>query len=291
MITYTAYRRLLDHFYNDLESVEATLAEITDDNVLLILHLNKIRFDLDGNGKAEIEMTEIVNLLGVSPKDLKDNPDIKVQFDRGDVAMLRACCHIFMSLLDLMLVWDTEESFNIIAQDRFAKPEHIFEGTPDEKWEKLKEVNATTYVKEPLRFNRFRMHLLAVCELNHEAFKYIQLEEDDYFEWLPNSSQKDFMGFQYRDEAIDELLAIIDEFKKLLDGKKTLPRHWKFEKNGKGLNLKIYLTDPPKKHVVGSFPEEWPDKYFTDEPDIEDSVQDILGRLWFALYLEFSRNS
>ncbi|HCS52675.1 hypothetical protein [Rubinisphaera sp.] len=259
MITYTAYRRLLDDFYNDLESVEATLAEITDDNVQLILHLNKIRFDLDGNGKAEIEITEIDNLLGVSPKDLKDNPDIKVQFDRGDVAFLRAVYHLFMSLLDLMLVMDTEESFNINAQDLFAKNEHNFEGTPEEKWKKLKEVNATTYVKEPLRFNRFRMHLLAVCELNHEAFKFFQLEEDDYFEWLPNSSQKGCLEFQYPDEAIDELLAIIDEFKKLLDGKKTLPRHWKFEKNGKGLNLKIYLTDPPKKHVVGSFPEEWPD--------------------------------
>lgn len=270
VITYTAFRRMLDDFYNDLESVEETLSAITDDNVQLPLHLNKIHLDLDGNGKANEEFGVI--LKSVVRQDfefLKENPDFEVHFDRGDVAWLRAYCHLVMSMVDMMLVMDTEESFNITAHDWFEKPEHKYEGTRQEQWKKLREVNNAIYVKEPLRFNRFRLHLIAVTELNHETWKHIRLEEDDQLEWLPNPSQKGVLGLPVREEMIDAWLAMMDEFKRLLEGKKTFPRIFDMQKNGKGLNFKIMLTDPPEKIDYDSSPDEWPDKYFTDDPDVD----------------------
>jgi len=68
---------------------------------------------------------------------------------------------------------------------------------------------------------------------------------------------------------IDAWLAMMDEFKRLLEGKKTFPRIFDMQKNGKGLNFKIMLTDPPEKIDYDSSPDEWPDKYFTDDPDVD----------------------
>ena len=270
VITYTAFRRMLDDFYNDLETVEATLAEVTDDDVQLPLRLNKIHLDLDGNGKANEEFGAILkSIVRQDFEFLKENPDFEVYFDRGDVAWLRAYCHLVMSILNMMLVMDTEESFNISAHDWFAKPEHKYEGTRQEQWQKLREVNDAVYVKEPLRFNRFRLHLIAVTELNHETWRHIRMEEDDHFEWLPNPSQKGVLGLPVRDEMIDAWLAMMDEFKRLLEGQKTIPRIFNLDKDGKGLNIKILLSEPPEKFVYGSYPDQWPDKYFTDDPDVD----------------------
>ncbi len=270
VITYTAFRRLLVDFYNDLETVEATLSEITDDDVQLPLHLNKIRLDLNGDGKAiEKFGTILKSVVRQDFEFLKENPDFEVHFDRGDVAWLRAYCHLVMSLLDMLLVMDTEESFNITAQDWFTKPEHKYEGTRQEQWKKLRDVNDAVFVKEPLRFNRFRLHLIAVTELNHETWKHIRREEDDHFEWLPNPSQKGVLGLPVRNEMIDAWLEMMDEFKRLLEGQKTLPRIFGIVKEGQGLNIKILLTDPPGKFVYDSFPDQWPDKYFTDDPDVD----------------------
>jgi hypothetical protein len=64
------------------------------------------------------------------------------------------------------------------------------------------------------------------------------------------------------------------ELEPLLDGKRTFPR-FVFNRDGKGLNLKTLLDDPPEKFVLGdliSFPENLPDKYWSNQKDVNLDV-------------------
>src|SRR5229473_1837882 len=105
-------------------------------------------------------------------------------------------------------------------------------------------------VKEPARLGRYRKHLRRVAELNRETWKHIRAETDDDHEWLPNSKQNGVLGLPVREEMIDGWLAMIAELEALLDGKRTFPRIFGFEKNGKGLNLKKLFEHPPEKFVL-----------------------------------------
>jgi hypothetical protein len=106
-ISYTDLRRVLDDFHHDLSAAEATLADVTDDHVKLPLRLALIRLDLVGDGKANDKFIDILQrIMGRQNFDfLEGNPDFLVCFHRGDVAWLRAYCHLLMGMLDFYLAF------------------------------------------------------------------------------------------------------------------------------------------------------------------------------------------
>jgi hypothetical protein len=107
--------------------------------------------------------------------------------------------------------------------------------------------------------------LLKVAELNRETWKHVRAETDDDHEWLPNPRQEGVLGLPVRNEMIDAWLAMMAELEALLDGKRTLPGVLNIGKNGKGLNLKTLLDDPPEKFTLDSeFFRGLPEKYFSD---------------------------
>jgi hypothetical protein len=273
-INYTAFRRILDDFARDLSAAEATLAGVTDDKVKLPLHLAAIHLDLEGDGKPTNRFMDILKRVMQRQQFgfLKSNPDFLVCFDRGDVAWLRAYCHLLMGMLDFYLAFDTEQSFDLSADELFAKPKKRFRGTEAERWQKIQEAEKEIAVKEPVRLGRFRKHLIKVAELNRETWKHIRAETDNDHEWLPNPRQKGVLGLPVRDEMIDAWLAMMTELEALLDGKRTFPQSF-INKNGKGLNLKTLLDDPPDKFVLdGSFPQNLPDKYWSEGKDLDINV-------------------
>jgi hypothetical protein len=69
----------------------------------------------------------------------------------------------------------------------------------------------------------------------------------------------------------------MDELEALLKGERTFLKGW-LAKNGKGLNLKVLLDDPPAKLALdGDFPGSLPDKYFSDKDDVN---LDTVIRVW-----------
>ncbi|HUQ72815.1 MAG TPA: hypothetical protein VM165_25025 [Planctomycetaceae bacterium] len=250
-ITYSALRRVLDGFHHDLGVAETTLAAIKADDVTLRLRLSDVRFDVTGNGKATERLSEILKrLMGRVPPALAENPDFQVCFDRGDVAWLRAYCHLLMAMIDIQLALDGETLFNLSADELFARPEHPFTGTPDEKREQLWESWGCVVVKEPARLGRFRQHLMQVCALNRETWKHIRAEQDNDYEWLPNSKQKGVIGLPVTDAMIDAWLGMVDEVEAVFDGRKMIPAsivQFFSPPAKKGLNLKLVLDDPPAK--------------------------------------------
>ncbi len=245
VIRYADFRRLLDEFRRDLLDAEGVLAGIADDQVSLPLRLADVRLDLDGDGNPGDRFIEVLRKIMQRDADfLRDNPAFLVRLDRGDVAWLRAYCHLLASMVDIYLAFDTQAYFELWASDAFAKPAHAFAGTADERLEKTGEASRVTRIVEPARLDRFRRHVIRVAELNRELWKYIRAETDDDSEWLPNSKQQGVLRLPVRDSMVDAWLAAVTEIELLMEGKKLLPILWR-DADGQGINLKTLLTDPP----------------------------------------------
>jgi hypothetical protein len=178
---------------------------------------------------------------------LQGNPDFLVTFDRGDVAWLRAYCHLLAAMLDFYLAFDTEPFFDAWAAEVFAEPKvrAAAKDNPGDPWRVVK-------VAEPRRLGRFRQHMLKVCDLNRETWRFVRAETDDDHEWLPNPRQKGVLRLPIRDEMIDAWLGMVGEVEGLLEGKTLVPVHLLWKTDGKGLDLKKLLDDPPAEFDTGA---------------------------------------
>ena len=244
VISYRALGRVLDAFATDLRRAEATLADIRDDQVKLRLRLAKISFDFTGSGKGKTRLIDLLNELNGGRLDLqKANPEFRVHFDRGDVAWLRAYCHLLSAMVEGYRAVDEEAGFEERVKDIFPKVE-VPAKAADRDWLKgLKVVDAP-------RLRRMRLHLVAVCELNRETWQHIRKESDDDFEWLPHLKQADQLGLPLTNQRIDSWLAMMEQWEGVLKGECLVPGDLiRFVHNqhpaGKGLNVKKLLEDPP----------------------------------------------
>jgi hypothetical protein len=273
-ITYAIFRGILDDFRRDLATAEATLARITDDQVKLPLRLAPIRLDLTGSGTPTDSFMDILNkiMLRRDFAFLKGNPDFLVGFDRGDVAWLRAYAHLLMGMLDLYLAIDGERLFDLTADELFAAPKNRFTGDESARLRELVQARTVIDLKEPHRLGQFRRHMVAVARLNRETWMHIRAETDDDHEWLPNPRQHGVLGLPVRDGMIDVWLAMMAELEALFEGKRTIPKPFR-SKDGKGLNLKVLLDDPPEKFMPNQDPaQSLPAKYWSAEPDLDIDV-------------------
>lgn len=241
-ISYEALGRMFDVFLADLARAEKTLAGVADDKVKLPLRLAHVQLDLTGAGKPSDKFLDIiVKLNGGRFEFLKDNKDFLVCFDRGDVAWLRAYCHLLSAMIEAYRALDLEAFFEERVRTVFPKVE------PSKR---KGEANTDTLViSDGARFGRFRQHLLSVCALNRETWRHIRAETDNDHEWLPSAKQTGVLGLPVNDQRINAWLEMIDRLEELLTGERlidpALLSMIGLETNGKGLNFKTLLDDPP----------------------------------------------
>jgi hypothetical protein len=246
-VTAGMVRRLFERFTLDLAQAEATLAGVTDDAVKLPLRLAGVRFDFVGDGKERSTLLDVIRKVARQGRfDFTEkNPDLLVAFDRGDVAWLRGYCHLMSAAIDGYLAFDGKHLFEISAQNHFAKPKGAAE---------VMSVDLLSFaidIPEPARLHSLRLHLLAVCELNRETWRYIRTETDDDHEWLPNAMQAGVLGLPVRDAMIDGWLKGVAEFERLLRGERVVAISLdRVFPEGRGFNLKAFLDDPPARFDV-----------------------------------------
>lgn len=247
-INYVQFRRILDDLIRDLDSVDSTLALIQADDVAVSLRLGVIRFDMDGDGNADQELTAILKQLHQEEfAFLQGNETLPVDFDRGDVTWLRIYCQLMAAVLDFALAFDLEPGFDQHARDVFDNPQ-----VGKRSWDSERVFR----VVEPRRLARVRHRLILITELNHEMWKQIRAETDNGLEWLPNSSQQSVLGFTVSDPLVDSWLAAMTEVGAALRGERVIEKWlwpWLFQRTGKGLNLKLLLEDPPEA-ILRDFP-------------------------------------
>ena len=198
-VSYKALGRVLDAFAADLGRAEATLAGIKDENVKLRLRLAKITFDFTGTGRDRTSLIDLLVKLNRGRFQFqKTNADFRVHFDRGDVAWLRAYCHLLSAMVEGYRAVDEEAGFAERVKEVFPRVEAPAKLDPN--W-----VSRLRVVDAP-RLRRMRLHLVAVCELNRETWDYIRKETDDDYEWLPHPKQTDQLGLPLTDAQIDAWL-------------------------------------------------------------------------------------
>jgi hypothetical protein len=245
-ISYELLGQVFDDFLEKLARAEKTLADITDEKVKLPLRLAKMRLDLDGDGQPTDEFSVILKRMTQQNfAFLKDNPEFLVNFDRGDVAWLRAYCHLLSAMLEGYRSVDLEAEFEDRVGDVFPKVKLI---------KKKAEAPRNVLVfSRPARLGNARKHLLAVAELNRETWKFIRAETDDDHEWLPHSKQKGVLGLPVSNEMIDTWLAMMDQLEGLMNGSRVISSMYfpflgmKGETEKHGLSLQKLLDQPPKQ--------------------------------------------
>ena len=201
------------------------------------------------------------------------NHEFLVRFDRGDVAWLRAYCHLLMGLIDLSLSFDAEASFDLNAENQFARPKRRFAGTAEEKWKRQQALSEVVKVTDPVRLGHFRRHMLKVCELNRETWAFIRAERDDDHEWLTNPQQTGVLQIPVTNEMIDAWLSAVTEVEDLLEGRKVIPAfviEWLSRPTKKGFNLRKFFDDPPDEIDSTRFRRDgFREKYLDDtRPDV-----------------------
>ena len=241
-ISYTEMGRVLDSLASDLRRAESTLSEIKNDDVKLRLQLAKITFDFTGTGDHQTTLLDLLVKLNGQPLEFQqDNPDFRIHFDRGDVAWLRSYCHVLCAMVEGYRSIDEAAGFAERVESVFPN----VEPTPEvEDW-----MDGLKVVDGP-RLRRARSHLVSVCELNRETWRYIRAEDDDDFEWLSNPQQKDQLGLPLSERRIKAWLAMMQQWERLLKGETLLSGstiNMLFRKHDSklGLNIKEVLNDPP----------------------------------------------
>jgi len=284
-IRYAVFRRILDDARRDLAAAEETLAGVTDPDVVLSLRLADVHLDLDGDGRPTDRFLAVLKKVMRTDFDfLKENPEFLVRFDRGDVAWLRAYCHLLAGMLDFWLAVDFERDFDSFSPEVFARPKRELAGISDEELKARGKSPDVIRFCEPARLGRARRHWVAVMTLNRETWKHIRTERDDDHEWLPNPRQTGVLRMPVNDRMIDAWLAGAAEMEALLNGDCVLPPWWMLGDRGgavKGVNLKTLLDDPPAELEVDAFLSwKFPDKYM-------DTKRRVNVEVFFAIWRVF----
>jgi hypothetical protein len=178
------------------------------------------------------------------PAFLKRNPELEIHFDRGDVSWLRAYCHAVSAVVELYRSHNEAASFEEIFKEFFPKIKPR-ETKREEQWIFMLMVEDTS------RLRHVREHVISVCQLNRESWKYIRLETDDDLEWLSHPGQTDQLGLPITNEQIDAWLGMMEQIEGLFTGDRLIAGdilvllNPKYDKKD-GLNLRKVLDNPPK---------------------------------------------
>ncbi|MFO0900486.1 MAG: hypothetical protein U0836_23900 [Pirellulales bacterium] len=265
-ITYADFRAILERLVVDLQKAETTLQGVHDPAVKLPLHFALIRLDLNADGKAEDDETlwriyaELNRGAGLDPQQAgKAADDFVIAFDQGDVHWLRGYCHLLSALAEMMLAYDEQALFDVVAPSIFAKPAGAipapllpasaqqFEADIADAIAIIHLANFPVHDAERLR--SAHRHLQAVIEQSRQSWQAIEAETDDEREWVPNERQQGVIpGIRVTRPIIDGWRQFLDEADQLLAGKKLVP-HWRGVQ-GSGVNLRRVFLEPQRFDLV-----------------------------------------
>lgn len=260
-IDYQKYRAILQNLFDDLNQADALLAEgAKGEGVKLPLDLTKVRVDMNKDGSADSQESLgfiLEKILGSPVGGVI--PDLNFNFDKADLFWLRGYIQFLTAAAEFGLAIDFEDSFNKTGHAFFPKSGLLMSdillmrsqsmGFVDNSvGDALALVHLMNWkVTDPQKFDDVRLRLIKLAELSPESWKAARAETDNDREWLPNAKQTGRWGAMAVDDAtIDGWLAVVSEFKKVLEGKKLAP-HWRFNQ---GINVKRIFQETKRLDIV-----------------------------------------
>jgi hypothetical protein len=265
-VTYGDVRAMIERFQSGINTAEATLAAVDDEQLAWKLNFKEVSLDLDGDGKlAQAENLEVLFRLAGNRSQPPGGPDgLPVGFDAADVYWLRGYCHLLSALADSILAYDHQRLFDNTAHAFFANPQTEFarlqkkDRAPGQNglagWEDIADVIAAIHLmefklREPERLEHAQQHLLRMVEMSRRSWELVVAETDDDHEWIPNANQQSVIeGLAMTQERIDTWHNFLAEAEDVIRGKKLIP----FWRSGfdQGVNLGKAFTEPRSFDLV-----------------------------------------
>jgi hypothetical protein len=249
-ITYDAFRGLLADFASDIAATEGLLDAMGPGEVKFPLDLARIRYDVNGDGKAEADETFLAvveRVTGVGPDRMP--ADLTFAFDRADAYWLQGYSNLILGVDDFFLAHDWHESFEYTFHIFFPKSDLPFTRALDaagpDDFTNIADLVSFLHVRWPLAdaklMSASRASFKKAVALSRKDWDAIEAETDNDREWLPGPKQTGrFAGFTVTEERIQAWRQVLDQVDLMLDGKKLVP-HWRFRQ---GFNLARVFEEP-----------------------------------------------
>ncbi|MEM9809148.1 MAG: hypothetical protein AAF959_28170 [Cyanobacteria bacterium P01_D01_bin.56] len=250
-IDYQQWQVLLETLHQNLQTAEATLAQVGDVPVKLPINFTDIRLDLNGDETLSEEETfwQIYRLYNAGAPEAPPEQPLTIGFDTGYVYWLMGYCHLLMTLTDTILAYDTQEYFERLGhlffsnlQTPYGVPQVVDGGI-------INFVDVVTALhllqfepQAPERLSLALNHARSVLALSHQSWDSILAEEDNDREWVPNADQTSVVPAAVTGEQIEAWRRLLDEADAVLTGEKLLP-HWRFDER-RGINLQRAFLEP-----------------------------------------------
>jgi hypothetical protein len=264
-IDYQAFRKILETLVIDLDASEAALASAGEVEAKLNVNLTTIGYDFNLDGKRTPDETLPAILTGMLGPNVTPSSDFSVKFDTADIYWLRGYGRFISGFAQFLLAHDFEDTFNKTFQIYFPRSglavgeklranrssAGIYIGSPEGEGTIADAIAFIHLINWPTveaaRLDDARKRWSEMADLSPKSWAAARKETDNDREWLPNAKQTQAItGSVNSDETINAWLAVMTEFKEILDGKKLMP-HWRFDK---GLNMKRFFTESKSFDLV-----------------------------------------
>lgn len=306
IITYERLRMIIDAFRTGLLSCDSTLAEIDQADVNLPLHFSLIKLDLNGDGTTDENerLWRIYRQISRNSSSGENAPDqTLVCFDRGDVHWLRGYCNLLAALAEIVLAYDSRETFEHTAHLIFkrvdspykflahATQSHNFRNSDASLFDIVALVHSVHWqVIEPELMKSALHHLENVVDQSHTSWRWIMAETDDDHEWLPNPNQTGVIpNARVTKEMVEAWGECMTEAGAILHGDILIP-FWR-TKSREGINLRKVFLQPTALDVVywvqGTAATPYLETGRCTEPELWNRLMDVFGHnfpgyaLWF----------
>ncbi len=258
-LTYEASRDVLLTLVADLTKAEATLVQVSSQDVKLRLPVGEIALRLAPGDKGSSSLGELLRQLRITSPALDEG--LVIAWDRADVCWLRGYCHFLLGFSEFVLAHDTHELFDRTAQIFFPTADVPFEFLKQSRrvfdpgiGVDLADIIAFFHllrfpVRDEERLRNSLAHWRSTLSLSREMWKYAAAETDDDAEWIPNPRQRGAMRIPVTQAMIDAWLGFVTESEHVLDGRRLVP-FWRGDDRSVGVNAHKVFTEPREFDLI-----------------------------------------
>ncbi len=255
-----------------MEGTRAALPEQVSADTGLVLRLEDLWLDIDGNGQrgpSESLLTMSEMTLGASAPQFDDAgkplPVPEVRFDAADAHWLRAYSHLIGGVSEMVLAFDPAPELDRLLSLRGALASQWAAaaqkaGEPgtgammDMQFGSIVDMVGTTlatlrHQPDPARIGKAETHFRNMIAANRDFWTTVETETDNDREWIPNGRQQAALGFELPEGTRTAWLDVLAQAESALDGKLLIP-YWRFAP-GHGIDLSAWLADPAPIDVLG----------------------------------------
>ena len=244
---------LFEAALGDFAEADTALATIPDDaEIAMRIDLAALWFDIDGNG-ARGAREDLFSTTGSALAMGTEAPEsLVVQFDRADVAWLRAYAHLLSGISEVVLAVDPTDAIKTTqaASAALGPVDTTYGGTETGAMVDQVATMLLALRQQPDadRSKAALAHFETMVEQNLIFWDRVAAETDNEAEWIPNPKQQSAFGVEVTQEVADAWQNILREGGAVFRGELLIP-YWRAS-GGHGINVRKLFEEPAPMDLV-----------------------------------------